>query len=72
MPEGLGAVAAVKLPDQDEREEDDEDEDDRDGDTHQDGRVVGVSGDGLRPRRLRELVLGGVGSNLRTERGDES
>ena len=47
MPEGLGAVAAVKLPDQDEREEDDEDEDDRDSDPHQDGRVVGVSGDWL-------------------------
>ena len=47
VPEGLGAVAAVELPDQDEGEEDDEYEDDRDGDPHQDGRVVRVGGDGL-------------------------
>ena len=47
MPEGLGAVSAVELPDQDEGEEDDEDEDDRDSDPHQDGRVVRISGDRL-------------------------
>ena len=72
MPEGLGAVSAVELPDQNEGEEDDEDEDDRDGDPHQDGRVVRVGGDRLRPRRLRELVLSCVSSDLRTKRGDES
>ena len=65
MTEGLGAVVAVELPDQDEGEEDDDDQDDGDGDAHQDGGVVGVSGDGLRPGRLTELVLGCVRSNLR-------
>ena len=72
MAEGLGAVVAVELPDEDEGEEDDDDEDDWHGDAHQDGRVVGVGGDGLRPRRLRELVLGRVCSDLRTKRGYES
>ena len=58
----LGAVVAVELPDQDEGEEDD-----GDGDPHQDGCVVGVGGDGLRPGGLDEPVLSGVGSDLRKE-----
>ena len=67
MTEGLGAVVTVELPDQDENEEDDDDQDDGDGDPHQDGCVVGVGGDGLRPGGLAELVLSCVGSDLRKE-----
>ena len=37
-----------------------------DGDAHEDGRVVGVSGDGLRPVRLTELVRSRVGADLHT------
>ena len=54
-----GAVVAVELPGQDEGEEDD-----GNGDPHQDGCVVGVGGDGLRPGGLAELVLSCVGSDL--------
>ena len=60
----LAAVVAVELPDEDEHEEDDDDQDDRDGDADQDGRVVGVSGDGLGPGGLWELVQGSVGADL--------
>ena len=63
--ERLGAVVAVQLPDEDEGEEDDDYQDDEDGDAHQDGRVVRVSGDGLGPGGLAELVLGRVRANLR-------
>ena len=35
-----------------------------DGDAHEDGRVVGVSGDGLRPVRLTELERSSVGADL--------
>ena len=65
MTEGLGAVITVELPDQDEGEEDDDDQDDGDRDAHQDGGVIRVSGDGLRPRGFTKLVLGCVRSNLR-------
>ena len=64
MAEGLGAVVAVELPDEDEGEEDDDDEDDWHGDAHQDRRVVGVRADRLRPARLAELVPAGVGADL--------
>ena len=62
--EGLGAVVAVELPDEDEGEEDDDDEDDRHGDAHQDRRVVRVRADRLRPARLAELVQRRVRSDL--------
>ena len=68
MAESLAAVVAVKLPDEDEGEEDDDDEDDGDGDAHQDGGVVRVSTDGLRPGSLAELVNGSVGSDLDRQR----
>ena len=64
MAEGLGAVVAVELPDEDEGEEDDDDEDDWHGDAHQDRRVVGVRADRLRPARLAELVQRRVRSDL--------
>ena len=58
------AVVTMKLSDEDECEEDDDNEDDRDSDTNQDGGVVWVSGDGLGPGGLTELVHRGVGSDL--------
>ena len=62
--EVLGAGLTVEFPDEQEGEEDDDDEDDGDGDANQDGGVVRVSADGLRPGRLAELVDGSVGSDL--------
>ena len=64
MAESLAAVVAVELPDEDEGEEDDDDEDDGDGDADQDGGVVWLRADGLRPGGLTELVLTGVCSDL--------
>ena len=64
MAEGLGAVVAVELPDEDEGEEDDDDEDDWHGDAHQDRRVVRVRADRLGPARLAELVQRRVRSDL--------
>ena len=52
----LAAVVTVKFADEDEGEEDDDDQDDGDRDPNQDGGVVGVGADGLRPGRLAELV----------------
>ena len=52
----LAAVVTVKFADEDEGEEDDDDQDDGDRDPDQDGGVVGVGADGLRPGRLAELV----------------
>ena len=46
----------------DENQEDDKH--DRDDDADEDGRVVGVGFDGLRPVRLRVLVAGRVGADL--------
>ena len=63
LSEELGAVVAVELPDHDEGKEDDVD-----GDPHQDGCVVRVGGDRLRPGGLAELVLSCVGSDLRKEK----
>ena len=58
------AVVTVKFSDEDEGQENDDDQDDRDGDTNQDGGVVRVSGNGLGPRGLTELVHCCVGSDL--------
>ena len=58
----------MELPDEEEGEEDDDDEDDGDGDADQDGGVVRVSTDGLRPGGLAELVNGSVGSDLERQR----
>ena len=59
--------ATLEFAEQDEGEEDDDQEDDGDGDANQDGGVVGVSGDGLGPRGLGELVSASVGSDLSNE-----
>ena len=58
----------MELPDEEEGEEDDDDEDDGDGDADQDGGVVRVCTDGLRPGRLAELVDGSVGSDLERQK----
>ena len=49
MAESFAAVVTIDLPDQDEGKEYDDDEDDGDSDPHQDGGVVRVGGDGVRP-----------------------
>ena len=64
MPGRLVAQPALELPQQDEGQEDDDQEDDGDGDADQDGGVVWLRADGLRPGGLTELVLTGVGSDL--------
>ena len=64
--------ATLKLPEDDEGEEDDDQEDDGDGDAHQDGRVVRVCADGLRPRGLAELAPPGVGADLNRSNDDET
>ena len=58
------AQPALQLPQQHEGQEDDDQEDDGDGDADQDGGVVWLRADGLRPGGLTELVLTGVGSDL--------
>ena len=54
--ESFAAVVTIDLPDQDEGKEYDDDEDDGDSDPHQDGGVVRVGGDGVRPWCLSKLV----------------
>ena len=58
----------MEFPDEEEGEEDDDDEDDGNGDADQDGGVIWVRADGLRPGGLAELVNGGVGSDLERQK----
>ena len=60
----LVTATALQLPQQHEGQQDDDQEDDGDGDADQDGGVVWLRADGLRPGGLTELVLTGVGSDL--------
>ena len=61
---GLVTSATLELPEDDEGEEDDNEEDDWDGDAHQDGRVVRVRADGLRPGCLAIFATTRVSSDL--------
>ena len=61
---GLVTSATLELPEDDEGEEDDNEEDDGDGDAHQDGRVVWVGADGLRPGCLAIFATTRVSSDL--------
>ena len=65
MGRSLVTSATLQLPQDHEGEENDDQQDDGDGDADQDGGVVGVGADGLRPRGLAELVPTGVRSDLR-------
>ena len=64
VPGRLVTGPALQLPHQHEGQQDDDQEDDGDGDADQDGGVVWLRADGLRPGGLTELVLTGVGSDL--------
>ena len=60
----LVTSSTVQFPQNHKRQEDDDEEHDGDSDTHQYGSVVRVSGDGLGPGGLTELVSASVGADL--------
>ena len=60
----LVTSSTLELPEDDEGEDNDDQQDDGDGDAHQDGRVVGVCADGLRPGCLAIFAPSRVSSDL--------